>query len=548
MVNRVEILVHAGAPSKQNDDARYKAQAQAYLGFQGSFPPSSRASRQAPQSPSAPAPGFDLENVGDSVEKGRSSTTMLPDTTRLNDTTLLHLPNSLAYLDDTQLGYSALESQLLTSSLITPARRDLKRPTSAISEIPTSRLIVETPLETPRDQDGSAEEQTPSSYLQTPVLDRSNKKPRLLDRLREEQVVANTTEIGYSGGATLRDGEIAASPRALSCPHGNAAQQLDQEVEGSLMNENDQASADMNSELPTTYSLSNMSSRSPRSLLRSQQRSTSDPTALISPRKHQRSQTSSISASQPVSNHAVALAVTQALPSAPQAVPTKKDALPVHVEREPSAEPTTTVPSEANEERTKTHFKRTQPAAHTTAQRLANPPPKPPEPLKHPALAARTSLPPSPTTLTSTQIIRPPSPPPGIEPFKSHITHSLSYLASHSDISAKYNPTAVTRSLQSLERGHWVFETRTWPSETREECWQFLESFVGSGKAGWGVWCSREKAGIGGAGEGGVLRVYCWGEVIEHVYLMLYVASKSRVRKAGLRWVDSGGEAVVVMP
>ena len=43
------------------------------------------------------------------------------------------------------------------------------------------------------------------------------------------------------------------------------------------------------------------------------------------------------------------------------------------------------------------------------------------------------------------------------------------------------------------------------------------------------------------------VRVFCWGEVVKHVYLMLYVASKSKVRKLGLKWEDAGGEIVVRM-
>ena len=63
---------------------------------------------------------------------------------------------------------------------------------------------------------------------------------------------------------------------------------------------------------------------------------------------------------------------------------------------------------------------------------------------------------------------------------------------------------------------------------------------IGPGRVGWGVWCTREADTL-------VVRVYCWGEVARHVYLMLYVASKSKVRKLGLNWVDADGEVVVQM-
>lgn len=95
--------------------------------------------------------------------------------------------------------------------------------------------------------------------------------------------------------------------------------------------------------------------------------------------------------------------------------------------------------------------------------------------------------------------------------------------------------------------------------------------YVGTGKAGWGVRCARETiraAKEGGSGrrrggsgsdkenvtpeDGGEMErrvdmalVYCWGEVIEHVWLVLFLAGKHRVRGVGARWIDSAGKTVV---
>jgi len=41
--------------------------------------------------------------------------------------------------------------------------------------------------------------------------------------------------------------------------------------------------------------------------------------------------------------------------------------------------------------------------------------------------------------------------------------------------------------------------------------------------------------------------VFCWGEIVEHVYLLLYVASKSKIKKIGAVWIDAGGDDVVRM-
>lgn len=85
---------------------------------------------------------------------------------------------------------------------------------------------------------------------------------------------------------------------------------------------------------------------------------------------------------------------------------------------------------------------------------------------------------------------------------------------------------------------------------------------VGSGSLGWGVWvcrgeCAEETQEVGpdGAeretfesmGRLGPVRVFCWGEVVEHVYLLLYVASRSKIRKLKLIWVDAEEKVVIRM-
>ena len=90
-----------------------------------------------------------------------------------------------------------------------------------------------------------------------------------------------------------------------------------------------------------------------------------------------------------------------------------------------------------------------------------------------------------------------------------------------------------------------------------------MRGFIGGGKAGWGVRCeiSRDDGlggGDGGNGLGGgqggsksgdysFVRVWCWGESVPHVYLLLYVASERRVKGMGARWVDCEGRVVVRM-
>lgn len=593
MVNRVKVLAHAGAPSTFKDDARYKAQALAYLDFQGFQAFTITDKEQVQQNTPAVASDCHDDHVTESIQKGRASFAIPLDVTRLDETTL-PLPNSLAYLDDTQLGYTALESQLLTSSLITPAARSHKRRASAksaFSEALATSSVQETPPETFQGQNDT-DEQTPSSYLRSPELNQSSKKPRLIDKLRDERAGLAPAELSGSPPKALEQqvsspshappdklkSDSASGERFL--PHHDAREVQDPSI-------------DMNSELPTTYSLSDISTRSPRSLLRSQQRSTSDPTALPSPPRKQRRSQVSLPASQPVANNNAGAPIPRHVPltsrdaskeAAHHPVRDKANAS-ARIERDIESDLVQTARHVAKEERNISTIKpinafnssteptkRRTPCEHDDAQgqtiNTAKPalaPPKSPRHStasptpQHPKPVPKTAPPPQPPRPTlPTNQIHPLPPTPQTTPFTTHLTPALSFLKTPaSQISTKYAPLTQTRPLEPLERGHWLLSTGSWGGEVQHKCWKFLQAFIGDGRAGWGVWCEREAGGYTGeeggegeirGGEGEVLRVWCWGEVIEEVWLVLYVASMSKVRRAGARWVDSDGVGVVVMP
>ncbi|KAJ5844866.1 hypothetical protein N7534_008535 [Penicillium rubens] len=91
--------------------------------------------------------------------------------------------------------------------------------------------------------------------------------------------------------------------------------------------------------------------------------------------------------------------------------------------------------------------------------------------------------------------------------------------------------------------------TRTWPYPLFHAFWSFLSDFVGrDGRAGWGVWCILEAAPSTLSHTHVSLKVYTWGEVAMHVYLLLYLASERRVRGMGVQWRDAREEVVIQMP
>ncbi|KAJ5817321.1 hypothetical protein N7447_009554 [Penicillium robsamsonii] len=187
----------------------------------------------------------------------------------------------------------------------------------------------------------------------------------------------------------------------------------------------------------------------------------------------------------------------------------------------------------------------------------------------------------NPITLSTLPLeIHPPRPPISTSPFTTHITPTLSMLTERLNPARTYKPSTQSRPLDPLERGYWLVRLaiepqqhrdpadlpdqtpnpkprpkkyRTWPSPLFHAFWSFLSDFVGrDGRAGWGVWCILE-AGTPtpltiSSDTHLSLKVYTWGEVAMHVYLLLFLASERRIRGMGVQWRDSREEVVIQMP
>lgn len=153
--------------------------------------------------------------------------------------------------------------------------------------------------------------------------------------------------------------------------------------------------------------------------------------------------------------------------------------------------------------------------------------------------------------------IRPSAPIASISTFTTHVTPALQHLADDSAVSRCFNPVYVARDIDVLERGHWFIDCQAWTKPLQIQFWTILQDVVGSGSAGWGVWCYRgaDEISIESIADRpaacdptfGPVKVYGFGEVARHIYLLLYVASNSKVRRAGLRWIDCEGKVVIQM-
>lgn len=162
---------------------------------------------------------------------------------------------------------------------------------------------------------------------------------------------------------------------------------------------------------------------------------------------------------------------------------------------------------------------------------------------------------------SSANTLRPPLPRTGSSETTSIITPGL--LKLHQSFLSKprksgtpwYNPALQARPLRQTERGYWSLGTAAWDDKLLGKAWEALKTYVEGGSAGWGVWVVREEeadiaGGMGmgkGKGREGEWRVYCWGGIVEHIWLLLYTVSERRVKSAAARWIDGSGEVVVRM-
>ncbi|KAJ8112367.1 hypothetical protein OPT61_g5246 [Boeremia exigua] len=108
----------------------------------------------------------------------------------------------------------------------------------------------------------------------------------------------------------------------------------------------------------------------------------------------------------------------------------------------------------------------------------------------------------------------------------------------------RFKPLKIRRDLETDERGYWCVDCTQWSPRIQQEFWSSLCEHVGSGRLGWGMTLHRES---GSRDTLGHVRLYCWGEVVEHIWLLMWLSSKGKVSNFGSKWVDADGIAVVEM-
>ena len=82
-----------------------------------------------------------------------------------------------------------------------------------------------------------------------------------------------------------------------------------------------------------------------------------------------------------------------------------------------------------------------------------------------------------------------------------------------------------------------------WTEDEVIEFWRKCTKSIGElGRAGWGASVYRE-----GEGETVLIKIFCWGEVLGHVWVLLWVLSDKLVSYVPMEWRDGDGEVVIRM-
>lgn len=492
MAERVELRVHARASSYQQGDRQYVAQAEAYLSLGAA-----NVVRTVSLTPGIHDSGLESRDPGRSLQQTHEDST--------TESGILPSGHD-SYVDDTQLAYTALESQLFTSSAAIIHATPFKKSVLRLLERGPSTSRSQTPQLEPQLQDALSDvtassgqkygsDRTPpsqSSYLRSPMLGHSTIRGR-------------HKRTGSFGG-------ILREPVVSSISPGHQQQGDPWQVKTRRDSESDQHSAggtvvsdETTSELPTSYSLSDIATDSLRDRPQLSQRSVSDPGPDIMSGQ-----------------------------DGPEERPQPADAA-LHVSA--MEDPDAAVVIEAPE----THDR----DPETTVQDSATP--------------DEAS-----TTLQTLPIeIHAPLPKTSVDMFVTHITKALRQL--EETFANTYRPVSVSRELATHERGYWFVKCASWPPARQLAMWQLLETSIKNGSVGWGIWCTRAfdqdlltqgavttkgkqpDSHHSSCGDFGPLRLYCFGEVVRHAYFLLYTVSEGGIRKAGLQWIDAAGEVVVQM-
>ncbi|EWC45983.1 hypothetical protein DRE_04776 [Drechslerella stenobrocha 248] len=169
------------------------------------------------------------------------------------------------------------------------------------------------------------------------------------------------------------------------------------------------------------------------------------------------------------------------------------------------------------------------------------------------------------------------SPPPSVNSNPRQVTPMMQRVYSNAKLDKYFRPKIFAREMRRRERGYWRIDLSRWPrstapitgdngaksaaltsvgrekesvkgtAEKKYDFWNRLAGYVKDGNMGETRMFFESESEGAGDNVGDILRLYCWGEVAVHVWVILYAISDRIVSELALRWVDAGGHVVIDM-
>jgi hypothetical protein len=489
----VEILVHTTAPSRGPDDARYRALAQAYLDFE---PLTRRGLEEEPRS----SPMKDLDMQADSQlqeellqstqEERESAASYRPDEeeqTSSGASKISFKHDSMDRLHLSSLDSPSLSFNSTVNNAASPVFRGLVTYDQGIPDI----------LPRSQGQDTSESWRPPPSVISDSQPESEKAVPAFSSPSRIQELYLQDLEGRGERSVLETSGETSHEKEGASAPQ-SSSQRIPSSVAEGMM-----ADTSMVSNVPSSPSLRKSPRRSQR-ILRSidnNTTSTQDPAFGLKRKwpecSSEDQNTSSSAPSKLVAEYPVPLPSTRS--------PNRR-----------CTEPSTVEPGSKLD--IVTSSKAIALATSSADSAVATS-------IWAESLEIRPSPPATSTTELKAEML---------------INEHLKTLASRMLLPMLYRPLSQSRDLRPMERGYWMVDCQKWNEGLRKRCWDCLGNYVGKNMAGWGVWCMRDE-------DHGEIRVYCWGVIVGHIYLLLYMASESKVKGTGACWISGDGEAIVKM-
>lgn len=185
-----------------------------------------------------------------------------------------------------------------------------------------------------------------------------------------------------------------------------------------------------------------------------------------------------------------------------------------------------------------------------------------------------------PVSSQSGRSILDPPPKPSNASFKTYITAPLALITAHLPLPTFYvsfQAQPPNRQLKTHERGHWSFSISSFSVAHKKKVWTYLEKFIGEGRAGRvscfleemkneiveeaKKWPAMAQSGDNSKthdrtlpeeredspGKEEFLKVYCMGEAVPSIWLLLFIATSRQIKGRRARWIDASETIVVQM-